>query len=294
WLLSWLAQSPIDLGPVDRSVRWIQCGLGALTAVFYFLFALRAFGSLTVATLTGLLCAFHPFWIVNTAEVADGILASFLLALTMLLGARGSQLGAPFSSYLYGLSLAGLTLVRAALLPFAVVGLIWFLFRSRTVRRGWLSGMLALLGVLSGLAPWAFRNYQIFHEVVPVVDSAFLHLWIGNNPRSNGGPQDERTVLETLAEARGQEPKQAADGLGQLDQPDRYASLAKDVARQVVQDPAGVLRHRLEAGIAFFFGEQWLEDRTLWRIDETRAPSMPPWLANSYPGIFYGWLLGML
>src|SRR6516162_4306363 len=54
-------------------VRWVQAGLGALTAGLYFLFARRAFHSLTVATLAGTLCALHPFWIANTAELNDGV-----------------------------------------------------------------------------------------------------------------------------------------------------------------------------------------------------------------------------
>jgi hypothetical protein len=294
WLLSWLELAPVDIRPVDRTVRWIQCGLGALTAGLYFLFALRVFGSLAVASLAGLLCAFHPFWIVNTAEMSDGVLVSFLLAVSLFLGARAGQTGAPFSSYLYGLTLAGLALVRAALLPVAIVGLIWFLFRSRTVRRGWLCATLAVLGLLSGLAPWTFRNYQRFHDIIPVADSTFLHLWMGNNPRANGEAQDEQTLRETLAEVRGQEPKETAETLANQSQPERYASLAGDVVRQIRNDPAAALRHRLEAGIAFFFSGQWLKDRLLWRTDEAQAGEMPAWLANSYPAIFYGALLGML
>ncbi|HKI33973.1 MAG TPA: hypothetical protein VKA46_19125, partial [Gemmataceae bacterium] len=58
WLLS-LARLSSES---DRTVRWVQVGLGALTAGLYFLFARRAFGSLSVATLAGLFCALHPFW----------------------------------------------------------------------------------------------------------------------------------------------------------------------------------------------------------------------------------------
>src|SRR5262249_2651691 len=60
WLLSWLEQARMQ--PVDRTVRWLQAVLGALTAGFYFLFARQAFQSRLVAALAGLLCALHPFW----------------------------------------------------------------------------------------------------------------------------------------------------------------------------------------------------------------------------------------
>src|SRR5262249_6674140 len=55
-LLGWLT------GPetLDSTVRWIQVGLGALTAALYFLFARRAFRSLFVGTAAGLLAALHP------------------------------------------------------------------------------------------------------------------------------------------------------------------------------------------------------------------------------------------
>ena len=48
--------------------------------------------------------------------------------------------------------------------------------------------MLAFLGFLNGLAAWSFRNWQTFHDVLPIVDSTYLHLWMGNNPRATGGP----------------------------------------------------------------------------------------------------------
>ena len=108
--------------------------LGSLTAGCYFFFARRAFHNTIIATLAGLLCAFHPFWIVNTAELNDGVLASFLLALCLLLGTIGGRSGGALTSLAFGIVLALLALVRAALLPFAFVGLLWYLWRCRT---GW-------------------------------------------------------------------------------------------------------------------------------------------------------------
>src|SRR5262249_50309832 len=111
----------------ELTVRWAQAGLGALTAALYFLFARRAFRSTLVGALAGLLCACHPFWVANCAEINDGTLASFLLAACLFLGARAGQERGPFTSLLYGLALAGAALVRAAWLPLAFAGLLWFL-----------------------------------------------------------------------------------------------------------------------------------------------------------------------
>src|SRR5262249_21636144 len=212
---------------------WAQCALGTLTAGLYFLFARRAFRSAAVATLTGLFCALHPFWVINTLELNDGVLASFLLGLALAAGARGAQEGDALGSLLFGLALAGLTLVRAALLPFGVVACLWFLLRCRTVPRGWLCALLAFLGFANGLAPWAVRNFRAYRELVPVADSTYLHLWMGVNDRADGGPQDEPTLRASLP------PERLQELLAEKNQAKRYNLLAWDVLQRVQDDPAG-------------------------------------------------------
>ncbi len=287
WLLSrpgaWLGRSPAE---ADHDVRWGQAVLGALTAGLYFLFALRAFNSLLVAALTGGLCAVYPFWVANTAEIDDGVLATFLLALCLWLGARGGQDGGPFTSYLYGAGLAGLALVRAALLPFAFVAALWFLWRCRRLQRGWLYALLAFFGFATGLVPWGLRNGQYLRDVVPVADSAYLHLWAGNNPRADGGPMTEAALLEALPEARRQEVAKAPD------QKARYAVLGRAFWDQVREGPAGTLRRRLSAGVGFFLGADWFRaDGKVWRAE---TESMPAWLERSHAALLYGSLLGAL
>ena len=66
-------------------MAWAHCGVGALTAGLYFLFARRAFRSRTAATLVGLACAAHPFWVINTPALNDGTMTAFLLALGVAL-----------------------------------------------------------------------------------------------------------------------------------------------------------------------------------------------------------------
>jgi hypothetical protein len=294
WLVSWLERAPIDLSPVDRTVRWLQCGLGTFTAAFYFLFARRAFAHRTVAILAGLFCALYPFWIINTAEINDGVLATFLLAACLFLSLRGTQSGAAISSLLFGLALAGLALVRATLLPFTVVALLWFLWHCRTVRRGWLCALLAFLGFTNGLVPWTLRNFKELGGFVPIADSACLHVWEGINSQSTGGAQMEQTVLAALADARREDVDETTERLGRLPQRERYASLREDILKQVESDSAGVFKHRLEAGVAFFFGEEWLKQRTLWRSGPADAGEMPGWFSGSYAAILYGALFAML
>jgi hypothetical protein len=295
WLLSIIEKAPFDSSLIDPSIRWLQCGLGTLTAAFYFFFARRAFHSLLVGAIAGLLCAVNPFWIVNTAEINDGVVTSFLLGLVLMLGARASQQGGAATSLLYGLMLAALAMVRAALVPFGFAAMIWFLLRCRQIHRGWLFALLAFLGFANALAPWTMRNYQQFGEIMPVVDSVYLHLWEGNNPEATGGPQSDETMRGALAKVRDEGRQELDKELAEPpNQGKRYNSLAPEVIKQVRENPAGTLRRRLNAGLYFFFGESWFKDQTLTRDGARPSDGLPGWLAESHEAITIGALLAML
>jgi 4-amino-4-deoxy-L-arabinose transferase-like glycosyltransferase len=296
WLLYWMERSPVNLGSGERTMRWVQALLGTLTAMLYYLFTLRAFGSRLAALLAGLLCAVHPFWIVNIAEINDGVISSFLLAASLALGARASQEGSPFSGLLFGLCLAGLSLVRAALLPFGIVALLWFLLRCRNVRRGWLCALLALLGFGNGLATWTIRNHKAENigGIVPIVDSTFLHLWIGNNPHANGGPLAEDVIVRALAESRGEDPMELADALAHnSNQRDRYDRLAGDVAREFRSQPEAAIRHRIESSLSFVLGSAWSTDRIIWRTSAPELATAPFAVRALHERWLYGSLLAM-
>ena len=286
WLVSLAAR--LDM-PRDVAVRWAQAVLGTLTVLCYFCFARRAFQSLAVGFLTGMLCALHPFWIINTAELNDGGLATFLLGACLMLGTRASQSGGAFLSLLFGLTLAGLAMTRAALLPFALVALLWFLLSCRTLRTGWLCALLAVLGFGNGLAPWAVRNFREFGEVVPVVDSAMLHLWIGNNPQATGGPLDERSLRASLP------PERLQALLAEPNQARRYASLGQDVIREVANDPGATISRRIWAGLMFVFGKSWFNDMRLSRTARASEAMLPPeWVSTGAEGALHASLLAMI
>ncbi len=135
WLMAWIDRMPASLGTLDRTMRWLQCLLGTLTALIYALLARRAFGSMAVAVGTGLLCAVHPFWVVNTAEINDGVVVSFLLGLSLWLGVRSAQDGGLISSFFFGVALACMGLTRAACLPFVFVTLLWFVGAAESCAR---------------------------------------------------------------------------------------------------------------------------------------------------------------
>lgn len=283
WLLS-LADRYAEPVVADRRVRWVQVGLGALTAGLYFLFARRAFNSRMAATLAGLLCAVYPFWVINTAAIDDGVLASFLLAAILFLGARAAQTSGPFASLLYGLALAGLALVRAATLPFAFVALGWFLLYSRRLHRGWVCALVAFLGFGTGIAPWTVRNYRLFHEPLPVVSSLHLHLWLGNNPRATGGPASDAISEGAPTDELAAIKNQAA----------RYDRLGPIWWQTVREQPLATVQRRMWAALYFVFGETWFKENRLAEERATDGQPMPTWLAANYALILAASLLAIL
>jgi 4-amino-4-deoxy-L-arabinose transferase-like glycosyltransferase len=286
WLVS-LASRVTDAP--DALVRWVQCALGALTVLCYYLFAHRAFASTLAASLAGLLVALHPFWIINTAELADGVLVGFLLSAALALGTRGSQVGGAFTSLLYGLSLSALAMVRAALLPFAVIAFVWYLARCRTLRAGWFAALLALLGFANGLAPWVVRNGRVFQEPLPIADSAYLHLWMGNNPKANGKTLSETALRESLR------PELCAQLVADENQPRRYGRLGREVLDYVQRDPAAALGHRLDAGISFTLGGSWIDGHRLTlRRTGNEVPDVADWIAELVETSLRGSLLLMI
>jgi 4-amino-4-deoxy-L-arabinose transferase-like glycosyltransferase len=298
YFLSTLQRVQDDPAKADQLARWVQAGLGALAAGIYYLIAVLAFRSRLVGVLAGLFCSLYPFWIVNTAAIDDGTLASFLLALALLLGTRGGTLGGALTSLVYGLSLAALALVRAALLPFGFVGLLWFLIRCRTVPRGWLCGLLAVLGFVNGLIPWGMRNWNDFQEVVPIVDSTYYHVWLGNNPRATGGPMAEREIDLALNLPRDTQPLRQRL-VEQTSQKGRYRVLAEEAIKQMRDDPAATVRRRLWAGLCLFFGQEFLKAPEVWVdgvLDQTHGKfePLPDLLGLAMPTIFYATTLGML
>jgi hypothetical protein len=263
----------------NQIMRWLQAGLGTLTAAMYYLFARRAFHGSGVACIAGLLCALHPFWIINTAELDNGVLATFLLAACMTIGTRACQVGGPLTSLLFGLALAGLAMVRAALLPFTVVALLWFLMCCRTMPRGWFFALLGVLGFGNGLAPWTVRNFQTFGEPVPVADSALLHVWLGSDAKAHAGNAESAGLSAERRQELQRESNQAR----------RYNRLSADVLDALRADPGGAVARRLWAGLTFLFGDTWFI-RGKWTAG---APAASPWL-DLAEGILCGAFLVMM
>lgn len=238
------------------AVRYVHLILGALTCLCYYLVAWRAFGqNQMLALVVGLATAFYPFWIINTGELEDGILASFLLAWSLSLGVYVGQKGGIVRSFLLGAVLAALALTRASLLPYAIVVQLWFFLRCRSVPNGSLSAIVCFAAFVGGLAPWGYHSFQRFNAPVPIVQSAWFHIWVGNNSKTDGGAYSFSMKSE-LAK-RNADAKVNAELMKKLEETpvhDRYTLLADIVTTEIIANPSNTARRRLLAGMQFLFG----------------------------------------
>jgi hypothetical protein len=128
------------------------------------------------------------------------------------------------------------------------------------------------------------RNFQVFNEPIPVVDSTYLHLWIGNNEYATGGPATE----EMWRSAPEKDLRQITS------QPQRYAKLGPLVRDEVRKEPVKSLQRRAKAALYFLFGERWFADGTLAEVTSEGEEAMPAWLANAYPIALLAVLLAVL
>ena len=142
--------------------------------------------------------------------------------------------------------------------------------------------LLAFLGFANGLTFWTIRNYKVpdwGHRLIPIVDTAYYHLWMGNNP-ANGEPMSENEVITSLAVARHEDRATTAATLAKLNQPSRYDEMGKSLWSVVLDDPGRILGLRVKSGIVFFLGAP---GRHL-----ASDKKMPDWLAQGYIAIFAG------
>jgi 4-amino-4-deoxy-L-arabinose transferase-like glycosyltransferase len=260
----------------DRWARWLNVLFGSLTVGLCYLLARRAFASRSAGILTSYAAALHPGWIVQTADVSDGVLTGLLLTLGLVQFLYANERGGLIKSVLFGLTLGLLMLARGSMWPFVLVAVVWYALRcSREFTQGWLYGLLMLLGVLVTFLPWTVRNTRAVHTFQPIVDSGAYHFWVGNNPQATGGPLDEADLLAVYAQQVGKEADEAKRELGELPQVRRYTKLEELAWRDILARPSEALQRRAVATLSFFTGHDWLAHRRLWQgsIEPAEAES---------------------
>lgn len=166
-------------------VAAFNVGLGVAIVALARAIALRHFGA-RVALVTAWLLALWPLLIQFTTVFASELpFLALVLAAIWVWGTERGPLAARAGSW--GALVAAATYVRPTAWPLLVLlPALGFLAR-RDLGRALLEALVAVLVAAALFAPWVQRNQALFGRFVLVATNGGPNLWMGNNPRSNGG-----------------------------------------------------------------------------------------------------------
>ena len=165
----------------------------------------------------------------------DGVLVSFALGACLLLAGHVGEKGGALGSVLFGLSLAGLSLVRAALLPFsfaAIIDEMHFVIQTEVAQRLAAQPCTRDYGYLSVVTQFYTRPEFVFEipreafQPPPEVTSALVTLRLPGE-RSKLALKDEQRFLNFVKLSFSQKRKTLVNSLRSLAKPERLrAALA--------------------------------------------------------------------
>ena len=179
-------------GHQPDAVRLLQCFLGVLVCLVLYELGRLLFDS-NIGLLVAGFGAVYPLLIRHSyfggpVFLMTENLFALLLFLSVLALVHVQRYPTFSNQLVAGLCLGLSALTRASILAFPVALFIWLgLLR----RWSWLV-VLRMVGtvtiwMLLVIAPWTWRNYQVFHQVVPISTLGGSPLWDGNNPLARGG-----------------------------------------------------------------------------------------------------------
>lgn len=238
----------VTLGHPERVALAKVAGAAAASCVPLLLAALsaRLFGRRGIAIATGLAAAVHPSFVLLAADIhSETIFLPVLLAAAYLLLAAVDR---PSTSLALG---AGVLLAAAALVRPSALALAPFLLgplwdRRYPLRaRGHLAAA-ALLGFVGALAPWTVRNALLFHELIPVSDSAGSAFFDGNTDWANrlyeAPTRDEFERLIMASDRDKRERLAALPAQATATPGRRSSSLVRLALEERRRDPAGTAK----------------------------------------------------
>ncbi len=120
------------------------------------------------------------------------MLFTWVLVLALRLRGPGENThdsGAGFGHWAgFGLLWGLIALSNATPLLFLPICGIWVLIGVADKRRGIAGAVLAAAMFCGCVTPWVWRNWQVFHAVIPTRGNFGAELYLGNGPQSNGFP----------------------------------------------------------------------------------------------------------
>jgi tetratricopeptide (TPR) repeat protein len=191
--IGWLSTLYAAVGRNLTIVRVAQHVLGAATAALVTLVAWKLTRNRMASLVTGIVvaCLARPVFVEGHLLV-DALLP-FLLVTGGLLALRVSRHPRMGTALVLGLVLGIGALGRASVLVWwPVLAGMWLTRLARSQeprrRRTWASAIAGLtLGITGAIAPVTVRNVVVERDWVPITANAGLNLYVGNNPRANGG-----------------------------------------------------------------------------------------------------------
>jgi 4-amino-4-deoxy-L-arabinose transferase-like glycosyltransferase len=143
----------------------------------------REFGSAATARVAGLIIALAPNQIAYAARFFPAVASTFAAVAVafVFLKTRGLR-GALGAGVLLGAGALGAP-VLLVLVPAA-----WAAdsFRRLGVFKVIGRGVVMAAVIVAVVAPWTYRNWRVFGELVPISTNGGVNLWIGNNPNATG------------------------------------------------------------------------------------------------------------
>lgn len=263
-------------------------GVGKLAVVLANLLASAVFaaGMVTLADrwfgrsqawIAAWLAALWPTMIMYTTVLSSELFFAALLVQSLVIidPLRQASWG---RSIWAGPVVAAMALVRPTglLIPAAVAGTRWL--RGRGFVRPIGLGLLTTAVMLVCIAPWTYRNYQVFGEPVLISTNGGPNFWMGNHPETNGRYSPLPADVENMSET------------------ERAAVLKDRAIAHIRAEPAAfvkrtayklVAQHATET-IAVGWNEPGLRERFGgWVVDPLKAASTGFWLAT-LAGAFAG------
>ena len=197
-------------------------------------------GGRSVARVATLIFALWPNLIASTGIAAKELLVIplWLACLLVWLDRRAPPIWGASAA---GLLLGATILVQPSLQLFPLVLVahgLWHCGWSRAIAR------LAYLtlGMALVIGPWSYRNAQRLGRVVPIVTTGGVNLYIGNNPRADGGYQERGEFdLSQLGELERDDTARRLAQQWILQHPEDFALLAiEKQIRFLGEDGTGV------------------------------------------------------
>ncbi len=177
-LYTYFLAVPLRLFGTFEAVKWIQVVVTALLVLVLGRLGFRVFGS-RVGLVAAAIAAVYPelIWFASHFWVENVFVVLLWWAMERLLAAdeEGRWLTAAAAGALWGLAI----LARETGLYFIPFAALWLMARA-SQPGGRARAAAFTLAALLTVAPWTYRNWEVFHAFVPVSTAGGLNLFQGN------------------------------------------------------------------------------------------------------------------